>query len=67
VMFPELGKSSKHARAICARCPVTAECLEYVVGMPVCPPCGVWAGLTERQILKVRLERKTATRDGDAA
>jgi WhiB family redox-sensing transcriptional regulator len=60
VMFPPWGGSAKRARRICAECPVRSECLEYAVSLPASPPCGVWAGLTERQLRRVRNERNTA-------
>jgi WhiB family redox-sensing transcriptional regulator len=57
VMFPERGRSSKRARAVCASCPVRAECFEYACNLVVCPDFGVWAGLTNRELLAARAER----------
>lgn len=34
------------ARAICASCPVMAECRQYALGSP--ERWGIWAGMTER-------------------
>lgn len=43
------------AQAICARCPVRQQCLDFAVDTP--PDGGVWAGLTQRQLLKIRAQR----------
>jgi WhiB family transcriptional regulator, redox-sensing transcriptional regulator len=47
LFFPPDGGSAQPAKAICAGCPVKAECLEYalVSGQRF----GVWAGLDERE------------------
>lgn len=49
------------ARAICSRCPVAAECLDYALACEDLDPYGghgVWAGLTgqERNLLRRRLK-----------
>lgn len=49
LFFPgksQTGKSNR-AKAICRRCPVQAECLEWAVEMN--EPGGVWGGMTVRQ------------------
>jgi WhiB family redox-sensing transcriptional regulator len=49
--FPDQGQRSQHreAKAICAACPVRAECLAYAVGRGEVH--GIWGGLdyTERR------------------
>ncbi|MFM8237995.1 MAG: WhiB family transcriptional regulator [Actinomycetota bacterium] len=45
--FPARGESSVAAKAICARCSVRAECLEYALQWD--PLCGVWGGHSERE------------------
>ena len=61
--FPEQGGSTAEAKAVCARCPVTAECLEHVLVHD--ERFGVWAGLSEAERRKplqaARLERAAAT------
>ncbi len=43
--FPTRGQPLEPAREFCARCPVTAECLEVATaGTEV----GIWAGTSER-------------------
>ncbi|MFC5066356.1 WhiB family transcriptional regulator, partial [Actinomycetospora atypica] len=42
--FPEQGASTAEAKAVCARCPVTAECLEHVLAHD--ERFGVWAGMS---------------------
>ena len=49
--FPPKGGSTapeaRKAKAICAECPVRAECLEHAVTTP--EMVGIWAGTSERQ------------------
>lgn len=47
--FPEQGDSRtvRKAQAICAECPVKAECLEWALTLP--ERYGVWGGTSERQ------------------
>ncbi len=57
------GRSDRAARedaakAVCAACPVLAQCLEHA--LRVAEPYGVWGGLTER-------ERHLAVRSESAA
>lgn len=44
--FPEKGGSARPAKAVCAVCPVRAECLEYALEHD--ERHGVWGGLSER-------------------
>jgi WhiB family redox-sensing transcriptional regulator len=41
--FPDLGHSTAMAKAVCARCPVRPECVEYAWSHP--HSFGVWGGL----------------------
>ncbi|HEV7524890.1 MAG TPA: WhiB family transcriptional regulator [Acidimicrobiia bacterium] len=52
--FPARGESVRDAKAVCARCPVRDECLEFALRLKVAH--GVWGGLSER-------ERRTLRRD----
>jgi WhiB family transcriptional regulator, redox-sensing transcriptional regulator len=45
----------KEAKAICARCPVHAECLQYALRRP--EKYGIWAGLTEQERGRERRNR----------
>ena len=47
----------RQAKAICARCPVRMECLEYAIRIR--EPHGIWGGLNEleRRILIRHRER----------
>jgi WhiB family redox-sensing transcriptional regulator len=47
VFFVERGASVRPAKAICARCPVAAECLDYAVEHRIKE--GIWGGHDERQ------------------
>jgi len=47
LFFPAPGESLKPAKAICATCPVRAECLDYALSQPEMR--GVWGGTSERQ------------------
>lgn len=45
--FPEKGGSTKEAKKVCQRCPVTKECLQYALDND--ERFGVWGGLSERE------------------
>ena len=45
--FPEKGVRPRKAKAICRRCPVRSECLEFAVSNGIA--FGVWGGLSERE------------------
>jgi WhiB family transcriptional regulator, redox-sensing transcriptional regulator len=52
------------ARAICARCPVRAECLEYALRHPA--RYGIWGGLNTEELAaeRRRLQRRRPFRIG---
>lgn len=52
LFFPERGYSSAAAKAICATCPVIAECLAYALATH--QQFGTWGGTTERERRKLR-------------
>ncbi len=45
--FLERGGNPRPAKAVCARCPVTAECLQYAIDND--EPFGIWGGKSERE------------------
>ena len=54
--FPGPGNTSlgKVAKAVCSRCPVTAQCLDAALAQPVSEDFGVWAGTTPGQRARMR-------------
>jgi WhiB family redox-sensing transcriptional regulator len=54
--FPGQGEDVRPALAVCARCSVAAECLDFARGQPANPP-GVWGGTTEWQRRSHRVGR----------
>jgi len=60
---PEKDEREGAARALCARCPVRPQCLEYA--LLVEEPHGIWGGLNELE--RRRLLRQRAAAGGDRA
>ncbi len=56
LFFPERGESVKEAKAVCARCPVRPECLEYALANQ--EKFGIWGGLSERERRQLRRQRR---------
>jgi WhiB family redox-sensing transcriptional regulator len=56
--FPERGASTREAKAICTRCLVRAECLDFALRIGT--KHGVWGGLSERERRRIRRERALA-------
>jgi WhiB family redox-sensing transcriptional regulator len=56
--FPDRGASTGEAKAICARCLVRAECLDYALRAGV--RHGVWGGLSEHERRRMRRDRVLA-------
>jgi WhiB family transcriptional regulator, redox-sensing transcriptional regulator len=54
--FPGRGDGAA-ARAICATCPVAAECLEYAIADPL-PVLGIFGGTDERERAAIRRARR---------
>lgn len=57
--FPEKGQTSRHAKAICARCDVRAECLEDALNDPR-DTYGIRAGLSVPERRRLRKAREVA-------
>ena len=55
--FPKIDPSDPKAaaKAVCVRCDVRAECLEYALQWD--PLCGVWGGLSERERRQLKRQR----------
>jgi WhiB family redox-sensing transcriptional regulator len=53
--FPERGQSSAPAKAVCGRCLVQRECLDYALADP--DLMGVWGGMSQRD----RARQRTVT------
>jgi WhiB family redox-sensing transcriptional regulator len=58
MFFPERGESVKEAKAVCARCPVRAECLEYALENH--EVVGIWGGLSARERRQLSRTRREA-------
>lgn len=55
IFFPERGASTRLAKAVCRRCEVQEECLEYAVNNG--EKFGIWGGLSERERRGIRKKR----------
>jgi hypothetical protein len=62
VMFPGRGEDLGAARAVCAECEVTSECLDEGLAMSSMLDLGVRAGTSERQRRRLRRERHISHR-----
>jgi len=54
LFFPRRGDNDAvtAAKAVCATCPVTSECLEYALAGQV--KHGIWGGTSERERRRIR-------------
>jgi WhiB family redox-sensing transcriptional regulator len=52
---PERASREARAKAVCASCPVRAECLDFALAHHV--RNGIWGGLNERERFRARLRR----------
>lgn len=57
--FPEKGKSSEAAKAVCHTCPVEAKCLTWALDTR--QGFGIWGGLDDRERVNL-LRRKYRAR-----
>jgi WhiB family transcriptional regulator, redox-sensing transcriptional regulator len=65
LFFPERGESTKEAKAICGRCPVKAQCLEFAIEN--FERFGIWGGTSELERRAIRRNRARARKIGGAA
>jgi WhiB family redox-sensing transcriptional regulator len=56
IFFPEAGSNGLDAKKVCARCPVSEECLEYALYHSI--DDGVWGGLAVVQRHRLLGKRK---------
>ncbi len=63
LFFPARGESTAEAKAVCASCPVSDDCLWFALGDSDRRPqrFGVWGGSTERHRRRERRRRALAT------
>ena len=54
IFFPEVGEPTTAAKAVCGRCTVRAECLEYALDLGIRD--GIWGGMSVRERRSVRTE-----------
>lgn len=54
--FPERGGGTNNAKAVCAGCPVSAECLAYAIRWDI--RFGVWGGQSERARRRLARSRR---------
>jgi len=54
--YPEKGDPCGPAKAVCAGCPVAAECLEYALAHD--ERFGVWGGTSEKERRVLRAARR---------
>lgn len=53
--YPHTGERNDVAKAICAGCPVRAECLEFAIAAR--EDFGIWGGMSERERRKLARNR----------
>jgi WhiB family redox-sensing transcriptional regulator len=56
LFFPNKGGSTREAKLICKKCPVTAECLDYALEGDA--RYGVYGGTSERDRRKIKRRLK---------
>lgn len=61
LFFPERGASTREAKAVCSRCVVRTECLEYALNNA--EKFGIWGGLSERERRRIRKLRAQQRRN----
>ena len=58
LFFPERGRSTAEAKAVCAGCVVRDECLEWALDTH--ERFGIWGGTSERERRVLRRRRRTS-------
>lgn len=64
IFFPERGGQPGPAKAICAGCPVTEECLEYALAGPYDRHelAGIWGGKSGLELRKLKQKQRQEAR-----
>ena len=65
IFFPESDAAAGPAKAVCATCPVRAECLEWAIAAR--QEDGVWGGMTDNERRRLRRRRRDAARRAASA
>jgi WhiB family redox-sensing transcriptional regulator len=60
--FPEKGGSTRAAKAVCRKCEVRTECLDYALRND--ERYGIWGGMSERERRRLAQERREPVADG---
>lgn len=63
IFFPDPGGSASHAKKVCRRCPVTAECLRYALDRG--REAGVWGATTPEERRDIHAMRADGTAFAD--
>ena len=59
LFYPEVGGKAAQAKAVCRRCKVRLECLEFALQWGSSPyDQGVWGGSTPDERHKIRVSRR---------
>lgn len=61
IFFVETGRPTSQAQAVCEKCSVQEQCLDYAVERN--EQYGVWGGYTQRELRLLRHDRRRATGD----
>lgn len=56
IFFPGQGEDARPAKDICARCPVSAECLEFALDNG--ERFGIWGGTSQRERRAIHRARR---------
>lgn len=65
LFYPQKHLKAEAAKAICAKCPVTRECLEEALARN--DQNGIWGGLSVEERKEVRRARNQQQQEQDAA
>jgi len=57
IFYPEKGGSTLAPKAVCRRCEVRAECLEYALEHEDAGRFGIWGGMSERERRRLKSQR----------
>jgi WhiB family redox-sensing transcriptional regulator len=58
LFFPERGASTREAKEVCRGCVVREDCLEYALANG--EKFGIWGGMSERELRRIRRQRALA-------